>query len=67
MTALKILSALMMWVWMGGQNSSPPPVGSILDRYFESVGGTTALQKIQTRVTKGSIVTAAGTVPWVVY
>src|SRR5262245_8377411 len=42
-------------------------VDSVLDRYIDSVGGRQAMERIETRITRGAIVTSAGSIPFVVY
>jgi len=44
-----------------------PTVDQVIDRYIKAVGGTAAIEKITTRVMRGSLVTSGGTARLEVY
>ena len=46
---------------------TPPTIEDILERYVRAVGGRAAVEKITSRVMKGSLITAAGTARTEIY
>src|SRR5262245_14427351 len=52
---------------IAGAAAATVTVDQLLDRYVQSVGGKAAVQKLNTRMMKGSLITPGGTAPMEIY